>query len=88
MSYRRYDASRLLRAEIRSGVHGTKPAQITSLFTYPDRLTAAMTCEFWAAKAVELGGEDDPMALDLFRDAERILAGENVEPWMTPKEAA
>ena len=55
MSYRRYDASRLLRAEIRSGVHGTKPAQIESLYTYPDRLAAAMPCEFWAAKAVEQG---------------------------------
>lgn len=90
MTYQRYAASRLLRAEVRAGVHGTTPAQLESLFAgVPrDRLAAAMLCEFWAAKAVDLGGEDDPMAAELFADAERILAGEDVAPWMTSREAA
>lgn len=84
MTYVRYSAGRALRVELEQGVH---PPDLTPLFTGPhkDRLVAAFVCEFWAAKAIrESGDAADPMALDLFADAARILAGDHVSPWMDP----
>lgn len=82
MTYVRFSAGRALRLEVEHGVH---PTDLTPLFTGPhkDRLAAAFVCEFWAAKAIrESGNAEDAMAVDLFADAERILAGGHVSPWM------